>query len=70
MFCGAGGLEIGKSDRVGRKSDAVTYSLIGTTKLKGTDPESYLRDLLSRITKHPINPTEERLPPGLEVPHS
>src|SRR5215472_16860701 len=58
MFCGAGGLEIGKSDRVGRKSAAVIYSLIGTAKLNGIDPESYPRNPLSRIAKHPINPSK------------
>lgn len=39
MFCGAGGPEIAKSDRVGGKSAAVTYGLTGTAKLHGTDPE-------------------------------
>jgi transposase len=27
----------------------------GTAKLNGIDPESYLRNLLSRIAEHPIN---------------
>lgn len=39
MFCGAGGPEIAKSDRVGGKSAAVIYGLTGTAKLHGTDPE-------------------------------
>jgi hypothetical protein len=49
------------SDR-GGESAAVLYSLIGTAKLKGIDPEAYLRNVLSRIADHPINHIEELLP--------
>jgi hypothetical protein len=49
------------SDR-GGESAAVLYSLIGTAKLNGIDPEGYLRNVLSRIADHPINHIEELLP--------
>jgi len=46
----------------GGESAAAMYSLIGTAKLNGLDPESYLRNVLSRIADHPINRIEELLP--------
>jgi len=49
------------SDR-GGESAAVLYSLIGTAKLNGIDPEGYLRNVLSRIAEHPINRIVELLP--------
>ncbi len=49
------------SDKGGERA-AVLYSLIGTAKLNGLDPESYLRDVLSRLPDHPINHIEELLP--------
>jgi transposase len=49
------------SDRVGESAAAI-YRLIGTAKLNGIDPESYLRNILSRIADHPINCIEELLP--------
>jgi transposase len=49
------------SDR-GGDSAAAIYSLIGTAKLNGIDPERYLRNVLSCIAAHPINRIEELLP--------
>jgi transposase len=49
------------SDTGGERA-AILYSLIGTAKLNGLDPESYLRDVLSRLPDHPISRIEELLP--------
>jgi transposase len=49
------------SDRGGARA-ATFYSLIGTAKLNGLDPEAYLRQVLTRIADHPISRIEELLP--------
>jgi len=49
------------SDAGGERAAAM-YSLIGTAKLNGVDPEAYLRYVLERIADHPINRIAE-LPP-------
>jgi transposase len=53
LFCG--------SDAGGQRAAAM-YSLIGTAKLNGLDPEAYLRHVIECIADHPINRVEELLP--------
>lgn len=47
---------------VGGERAAAIYSLIGSAKLNGLDPEAYLREVMTRIADHPINRIEELLP--------
>jgi hypothetical protein len=54
------------SDAGGERAAAI-YSLIGTAKLNGVDPEAYLHEVLARIAEHPINRIEELLPWRLAV---
>ncbi len=49
------------SDRGGERAAAI-YSVIGTAKLNGVDPETYLREVLTRIADYPVNRIEELLP--------
>lgn len=46
----------------GGERAAIIYSVIGTAKLNGLDPEAYLRDVLRRIAEHPINKLDDLLP--------
>lgn len=46
----------------GGEQAASMYSLIGTCKLGGIDPEAYLRHVLIHIADHPINRVDELLP--------
>lgn len=49
------------ADTGGERAEAI-YSLIGTAKLNGIDPEAYLRYVIERIAEHPINRVDELLP--------
>jgi transposase len=53
LFCG--------SDRGGERAAAI-YTLIGTAKLNGVDPQAWLADVLERIAQHPIGKLAELLP--------
>jgi transposase len=54
------------SDTGGQRAAAI-YSLIGSAKLNGLDPEAYLTSVLGRIADHPIQRIEELLPWNLQV---
>jgi transposase len=46
----------------GGERAAAIYTLVGTAKLNGIDPEAYLRHVLGCIAEYPINRVEELLP--------
>lgn len=49
------------SDAGGERAAAI-YSLIGSARLNGIDPEAYLRFVIERIADHPVNRVAELLP--------
>jgi len=49
------------SDSGGERAAAI-YSLIGSAKLNGQDPEAYLRNVLARIADYPVTRVVELLP--------
>ena len=49
------------SDKGGERAAAM-YTLLGTAKLNGLDPEAYLHHVLERIAEHHINRIDELLP--------
>ncbi|MFM0742141.1 transposase, partial [Paraburkholderia xenovorans] len=49
------------ADSGGERAAAI-YSLVGTAKLNGIDPEAYLRYVLARIADHAINRIDELTP--------
>ena len=53
LFCG--------SDAGGQRAAAI-YSLVGTAKLNGLDPQAYLRHVIERIADQPSNRVQELLP--------
>jgi transposase len=54
------------SDAGGERAAAI-YSLVGSAKLIGIDPQAYLRYVIERIADHPVNRIEELLPWRVEL---
>lgn len=63
LFCG--------SDAGGERAARI-YSLLGSAKLNGLDPELYLQHVLERIADHPINCILKLLPwnVSINMPHT
>lgn len=57
------------SDAGGERAAAI-YSLLGSAKLNGYNPEAFLREVLARIGDHPISQIDELLPWNLQLPPS
>ncbi len=55
------------SDSGGERA-ALMYTLIGSCKLNGVEPEAYLRHVLATTADHPINKITELLPWNLSIP--
>ena len=49
------------SDAGGERAAAI-YSLLGSAKLNGIDPEAYMTEAIRRIASYPINRIKELLP--------
>lgn len=49
------------ADSGGERAAAI-YSLVGTAKLNGIDPQAYLRYVLARIADHAIDRIDELVP--------
>lgn len=56
------------SDRGGGYA-ANLYTIIGTCKLNGIEPEGYFRQVLAVIAAHPINQIKKLLPWNLKLYH-
>ncbi len=53
----------------GGERAAAIYSLLGSAKLNGRDPELYLHHVLERIADHPISKINELLPWNVSLPN-
>jgi transposase len=53
LFCGSDG---------GGESAAAIYTLLGTARLNGVDPERWLREVLTRVADHSLGRIDELLP--------
>ncbi|MDX7422327.1 transposase domain-containing protein, partial [Providencia sp. CIM-Carb-044] len=51
----------------GGERAAVLYSILGTAKLNGINPNAYLTAVLKRIGNHPINRIDELLPWNIDL---
>ena len=58
LFCGS---------NAGGDRAAAIYSLLGSAKLNGLDPELYLHQVLERIADHPISRIADLLPWNLTL---
>ncbi len=56
------------SDAGGERAAAM-YSLLGSAKLNGHNPEAFLREVLTRIADLPITRINELLPWNLQATH-
>jgi transposase len=52
----------------GGENAAAIYTLLGTARLNGLDPELFLRRIIEQIADHPINCVHELLPWNLSAP--
>lgn len=52
----------------GGERGAAFYSLIGTARMNGVEPEAWLTDVIARIGSHPINRLAELLPWNWQPP--
>ena len=59
LFCGS---------NAGGERAAAIYSLLGSAKLNGLDPELYLHHVLDRIADHPISKINDLLPWNVALP--
>jgi len=54
------------SDAGGERA-ATMYSLLGTVKLNGINPETYLSHVLNVIADYPVNQVDDLLPWNLKI---